>query len=63
MSWEQLQNIAQEAREEHMRELNEPPVACPFDGEPLDINDRGVRNCPLGNYRWEGGAKVQPPRA
>lgn len=35
-------------------ELGEPPIACPIDGELLEINSNNVRNCPLGNYRWNG---------
>lgn len=56
MSWEQLLNILKENREEARRQDAEPPVACPYDGEILDVRD-GVRNCPMGNYRWEGGPK------
>lgn len=39
------------------------PEACPFDGTRLDI--RGdVRNCPIGDYRWEpgtGGVELTGP--
>lgn len=56
MSWEQLLDIAAEAREIARDEATRPPVACPNDGEPLQERD-GVRNCPFcGEYRWpEGG--------
>jgi hypothetical protein len=57
MSWEQLQAITQENRATQLREQNQPPVACPIDGEVLDIHPRGRRNCPLGNYTWSGGPK------
>ncbi len=57
MSWDQLTSISEEARETRQRELAEPPVACPFDGEPLDIKD-GIRHCPLGNYEWPRDGKL-----
>lgn len=25
-------------------------VACPIDGTPLEFNDQGEANCPMGNY-------------
>jgi hypothetical protein len=34
--------------------LREPSTACPRCGEPLDVNARGERNCPLGHYRDSG---------
>jgi hypothetical protein len=58
MSWEQLQDVLQENRTNRRIEAGEPPVACPFDGAILEIHARGVRNCPMGNYRWEGGLKL-----
>lgn len=29
-----------------------PPVACPNDGTPLEVNARGERNCPWGDFSW-----------
>jgi hypothetical protein len=29
-----------------------PPLACPFDGEPLRPGPHGGLYCPWGNYRW-----------
>jgi uncharacterized Zn finger protein (UPF0148 family) len=29
-------------------------LACPRCGTPLQVNDKGVRNCPMGHYRAEG---------
>lgn len=52
MSWEQFQSIIAEAVEIVRLERTEPPLACPFDGEPLDESPDGGRHCPLGNYRW-----------
>ncbi len=51
MSWDQLQDIIATNKREQDRERREPPVACPIDGAILDIKN-GVRNCPMGNYRW-----------
>ena len=53
MGWEQLEAMLDENREEYEREQNTPPDACPFDGAILDVRSDGVRNCPMGNYRWE----------
>ena len=58
MGWEQLHTIIKENREEAQREAVDPPVACPIDGELLDIRADGTRNCKLGNYRWDGGPVI-----
>lgn len=54
MSWEQLQSIKAEAVAWKFKERTEPPLACPFDGEPLDSAPGGGigLHCPLGNYEW-----------
>lgn len=52
MSWEQLRSIAIEGLGYVTEERTEPPLACPFDGEPLDSTPRGGLTCPLGNYDW-----------
>jgi hypothetical protein len=54
MPWEQLQAILKENRTVRTLENREPPVACPIDGSILEVNSRGHRNCPMGNYRWTG---------
>ena len=54
MSWEQLQAILQENRQTRNTVDITPPVACPIDGSILEIGPRGIRNCPLGNFRWAG---------
>lgn len=55
MSWEQLRAIAQENAQTLEDERSEPPVACPHHGEPLQVRESdGVRNCPFGDYRWNG---------
>lgn len=30
------------------------PLACPHDGSVLVTGKNGVRNCPMGDYRWQG---------
>lgn len=50
--WGGLRGIIDEAREDARIQAATPPVACPHDGTPLDENARGVRNCPMGDYRW-----------
>lgn len=63
MSFETLREIARENREEAERAASRPPVACPLDGTPLQVRGE-VRNCPMGNYRWEpglGGRELDGP--
>jgi len=59
VSWEQLMDILHQSRAGATIDLSEPPVACPYDGEPLDVHPDGRRNCPLGNYTYTGGPKIQ----
>ena len=54
MAWEQLAAIQRQNREQKQKELQEPPVACPNDGSVLDVHKDGRRNCPMGDYRWDG---------
>ena len=58
MSWEQYQTILETRRRERAIELAVPPEVCPFDGEPLEVHPNGSRNCPLGNYHWNGEPKL-----
>jgi len=57
MSWEQLGSIQQQAAADHRAAEVGPPVACPRHGEPLDVHRDGRRNCPYGDYIWNGGPK------
>ena len=52
MPWEQLGAILSQGREDADAEDREPPVACPIDGDILDVKPDETRSCPLGNYRW-----------
>lgn len=58
MPWEQLGNIAQRNRQEARQQAMEKPIACPIEGDILDVRDDGIRNCPLGNFRWQNGMGV-----
>jgi hypothetical protein len=52
MAWEQLLGIRGEVVAVVREERTTAPVACPFDGQPLQVGRGGVRNCPWGNYQW-----------
>ncbi len=54
MSWDQMLDILVEAADWKSRERTEPPLACPYDGEPLKSSPNGGAElyCPLGNYEW-----------
>lgn len=55
MAWEQLISIRDELAAYVRDERISPPVACPNDGEPLDVGRRGVRHCPWGDFEWPRG--------
>jgi len=52
-----LQQIARENREAEERAATAVPDTCPLDGTALEVRG-GVRNCPMGNYRWDGEGRV-----
>ena len=54
MSWQQLSDIKKRAEEDRREDQVTPPVSCPIDGNRLDVRPDGMRNCPVGNYRWGG---------
>lgn len=58
MSWAVLSSMAQGQRPANRDYDSAPPVACPYDGELLEVHPNGTRNCPLGNYRWQGGQRT-----
>lgn len=53
--FEELLAIRRENRRLEEEAARRPPVECPIDGTPLDVRPDGVRNCPMGNYRWGDG--------
>jgi len=60
MSWKQLQAMITENRAQAEQTASEAPMTCPIDGALLNINSRGERDCPMGNYRWTGGVSATP---
>lgn len=54
MSWNQLQSLIDENRSDARVEANTPPTVCPIDGAALNVKADGVRDCPMGNFRWRG---------
>lgn len=50
MSYEQLIAIRQEAVEIRRADKAREVVDCPVCGELLQVNSRGVKNCPLGHF-------------
>ena len=52
MSWRQFESIVTEAVMYVRREKTDPPLACPFDGEPLSSAPDGGLFCKWGNYDY-----------
>lgn len=52
MGWETLADIKAQAVADSRKPDVKVPVSCPIDGELLDVNSKGQRECPMGNYRW-----------
>jgi hypothetical protein len=59
MSWAQLIAITQEAKQIRREDDAAEVVACPYDGEPLKENSRGVLRCPFGDYETRRGAPTR----
>jgi len=59
MPWEQLKAIIDENRQLAQQARQEPPVACPIDGDVLDIHPDGTRSCPMGNYTWGSVRRIR----
>lgn len=51
MGWEQLLDIAKEARDEARAAASRQPVACPNDGTPLAEASDGGLYCPFDGWR------------
>ena len=54
MPWEQLASMLKETRDRTAAAQAQPPVACPICGMALDVHPDGRRNCPMGDYRYQG---------
>lgn len=52
--WYDLQAILDEQRQELIASREDPPVACPNDGEPLQTLDDGRLWCPFDGWIWDG---------
>lgn len=53
MSWDQLVSIKDEGLAYAAEERTEPPLACPYDGQPLlSTPDGSGLYCALGNYAY-----------
>lgn len=50
-NWDTLLATYREAVDEYRRDRREPPVACPYDGELLQVR-RGKRHCPFDGWTW-----------
>lgn len=50
MSWEQLNSILKSSAQEQEQLANEPPVACPNDGTPLETGPHGGLTCPYDGW-------------
>ncbi len=49
MAWDELAAILEERRKEAA--ASDPPVACPNDGEPLQVAADGGLFCPFDGWR------------
>ena len=52
MSWYTLLSIVEEAVGYVKQEKTQPPLACPFDGEPLDTAPDGSLFCKFDGYKY-----------
>lgn len=48
--WGGLRPILDEAKQLAEEERNRPLIDCPICGTPLDKNERGQVNCPMGHF-------------
>jgi hypothetical protein len=58
VSWEQLISIRDAAIEEGRADREEPPAACPNDGEPLRAGPNGVLFCISDGWQWPRDAML-----
>lgn len=57
-SWYGLLSILEEAAGYVEDEKNTPPLACPYDGEPLRSGPDDVLFCAWGNYMWPRDGRI-----
>lgn len=59
MAWEQLTSIYREAEQYLRDERTEPPLACPFDGEPLSTTPDGDGLfCKVDGYQYPRDGRI-----
>ena len=51
--WGMLGDMKRENERAEEEATRAGPSACPIDGSVLRVRGK-VRDCPMGNYRWEG---------
>jgi hypothetical protein len=54
VSWNQLTDIFERNRDEHRQWCNDPPTACPHDGEPLSVGPDNELFCVSDGWTWDG---------
>jgi hypothetical protein len=52
MAWESLIAVYRQAAEDRRQLDQQPPLACPNDGEPLQPGPQGQLHCPAGDYEY-----------
>lgn len=59
MVWDQFTSIVEETLSYIEREKTEPPLACPYDGEPLSATPDGSGLfCKWGNYEYPRDPRI-----
>jgi len=53
--WQKLLDIGKQNAQEQNDWLREQPVACPYDGFPLNTGPQGQLHCPMGDYTRPSG--------
>lgn len=54
-----LRGIVEEAKQLARDERAKPLIDCPVCGEPLDKNERGAVNCPLGHFYQSSDRRME----
>lgn len=54
MSWYSLGDIYRAAEDERQQLDEQPPTACPNDGQPLEEGPRGELHCRFDGWTWSG---------
>jgi hypothetical protein len=57
-NWNKLLDIGKQAAQEYNDWLRDRPVACPYDGTPLQTGPRGELHCIFDGFIWDGFQNV-----